>query len=48
MLENKDMWMDGEEVVKRLNHKIEMMNKPTSKPKAKKPAAKKPRKKPVQ
>jgi ATP-dependent protease ClpP protease subunit len=48
MLENKDMWMDGEEVVKRLNNKIEMSNKPTPKPRAKKPAVKKARKKPVQ
>jgi ATP-dependent protease ClpP protease subunit len=51
MLENKDIWMDGEEVVKRLNHKMQMAQK-TEKPEAKKPArkvVKKPaRKKPVQ
>jgi hypothetical protein len=51
MLENKDIWMDGEEVVKRLNHKMQMAQK-AEKPEAKKPArkvVKKPaRKKPVQ
>lgn len=48
MLDNKDIWMDGEEVVKRLNHKIQAadkeLNKTQAKPK-KRPAAKK---KPVQ
>ena len=55
MLENKDIWMDGEEVVKRLNNKMQMAQKAEAseaKPKAKKPVrkvVKKPvRKKPVQ
>lgn len=39
MLENKDIWMDGEEVVKRLNHKMQMAQK-TAKPEVKKPTRK--------
>jgi hypothetical protein len=49
MLENKDIWMEPEEVFKRLNKKEEMMNveaKPKRKPVAKKAAAKTVRKKP--
>ena len=38
MLDNKDIWMDGEEVVKRINAK----NAAKDKPKPRKPAAKKP------
>ena len=50
MLENKDIWMDGEEVVRRVNQKLEKQAKPqtTKKPARRKPAAKKPAtKKPV-
>jgi ATP-dependent protease ClpP protease subunit len=43
MLENKDIWMDGEDVVKRIEAKIKKAEKPAA-PKAKaKPAARKPR-----
>lgn len=50
MLENKDIWMDGEEVVKRINAKNALRDKPKPKkpaakktaPVKKKPAAKKP------
>jgi ATP-dependent protease ClpP protease subunit len=47
MLDNKDIWMDGEEVVKRINARIEKSKTP---PSAKKPRvpAKKRVKKPVQ
>jgi len=49
MLDNKDFWMDGEEVVKRLSDKIESAEKqkktPTKTPKPK--AAAKPRARPV-
>ena len=47
MLDNKDIWMDGEEVVKRINARIEKSKNP---PVAKKPRApvKKRAKKPVQ
>lgn len=42
MLENKDIWMDGEDVVKRIEAKIKKAEKPAPKAKAK-PAARKPR-----
>lgn len=49
MLENKDMWMDGEDVVVRMNTRIARLQQelekaaaPVKKPAAKKPAAKKP------
>jgi ATP-dependent protease ClpP protease subunit len=47
MLDNKDIWMDGEEVVKRLNRKIAATEKQISKPQVK-PKKRVPRKKPVQ
>jgi hypothetical protein len=50
VLENKDIWMDGEEVLKRLTRRHEIFDKRAKtsgkkiqgKPAAKKPAAKKP------
>ncbi len=57
MLENKDMWMDGEDVVVRMNTRIarlqqalEAAAKPAKKPAAKKPAVKRTpiKRKPVQ
>lgn len=49
MLDNKDIWMDGEEVVRRITLKVAEMekdskpaDKPVKKPAAKKPAPKKP------
>lgn len=57
MLENKDMWMDGEDVVVRMNTRIarlqqalEAAAKPVKKPAAKKPAVKRTpiKRKPVQ
>ena len=48
MLDNKDIWMDGEEVVKRLQARIESSKKPMPpKPKAARKPAAKTRKKPV-
>lgn len=43
MLDNKDIWMDGEEVVRRVNQKLEKQAKPqtTKKPARRKPVAKK-------
>lgn len=43
LLDNKDLWMDGEEVLKRLStrhEKFQKLQKAASKPAAKKPAAK--------
>lgn len=49
MLDNKDIWMDGEEVVRRVNQKLENKTKSqtTKKPARKKPAVKRPAKKPA-
>ena len=50
MLDNKDIWMDGEEVVKRIQDRIQKVEKPAPKPArpARKPAVKAPtKKKPV-
>jgi ATP-dependent protease ClpP protease subunit len=48
MLDNKDFWMDGEEVVKRLSDKIESLEKKEkASTKAKPKAAPKPKAKPV-
>lgn len=39
MLDNKDIWMDGEEVVRRINLKIEEKRKPVKKTAEKKPVS---------
>jgi ATP-dependent protease ClpP protease subunit len=48
MLDNKDIWMDGEEVVKRINLRIQKAENPPKAPRKPRTPAKKSAKKPVQ
>jgi len=48
MLDNKDIWMDGEEVVRRINLRIQKAESPAKAPRKPRTPAKKTAKKPVQ
>ena len=48
MLDNKDIWMDGEEVVRRINLRIQKAESPVKAPRKPRTPAKKTAKKPVQ